>query len=86
LGGVGDSDPEVINIQWGRFDQQGSGGAAIDANKLAGMLRSRWRESLLLESRKHAHNYEFKLLNYNLDQDPKFLDKKVYSQHFFMSK
>jgi hypothetical protein len=86
LGGVGDNGPEAISIQWGRFGQQGTGGAPIEATKLAGVLRSRWRESVLLESRKYPHNYEFKLLNYNLGGDPKFFDKKVYSQHFLMSK
>jgi hypothetical protein len=86
LGGVGDNGSEVINIQWGQFDQQESGEAAIEATKLAWVLRSKWRESLLLESRKYPHNYEIKLLNYDMDRDPKFLDKKVYSQHFLMSK
>jgi hypothetical protein len=80
LGGVGDNGSEVIKIQWGRFDQQGSGATAIEATKLAEVLQSRWRENVLVEKDDDDHNYEFEPLNYG-DRYPRYLAINVYSQH-----
>jgi hypothetical protein len=78
--GLGDNYPELINMQWGMFGEQGSGRKAIEATKLAEVLRSRWRESLLIINEENPCNYEFNLLNYDIDRYPKYLYGKVYSK------
>jgi hypothetical protein len=82
LEGFGDNGQEVINIQWGELREPGSGESAVDATKLTEVLRSKWRES---RSDHHYSNHEFKLLNYDMDRYPRYLDTKVYPEHFLVS-
>jgi hypothetical protein len=71
--------PQVINIQWGQLRQKGSGGNAADVTKLVDLLRTRWQENILAKNDYRHRNYEFKLLNYDIDRYPRYLDVCIFS-------
>jgi hypothetical protein len=77
LEGPDDDRKKFYAVPWGELGEADSGGS-FDLNSLTKILRCEWRKPSPI------FDLELKLLNYDLDRDPKYINVEV-NRHFIVS-